>query len=1013
MNEDDKNKSKENPIKEIKISIEKIDENKNKNPETPKISREVQTKEKEIKSPKKNNDEKKLEKKNDLEKKEEKSEKEKKENDKKPKEKKEEKEEKNENEEIKCTKIIGNYILFEQIGMGTFSKVTRATHLLTEQTVAVKILQKDRIEDEVDVERIIREIEILKNIHHPNIVQMYETYSTIHNIYLMMELVKGGDLFDYICSHTFLSEKKACNFFRQIISVIEYLSSIGISHRDIKPENILLDTEQKNIKIIDFGLSNYCKKNELLKSSCGSPCYASPEMLSGDPYYGITTDIWSSGIVLYSMLVGSLPFDDQELHKLYEQIKVGKFYLPSTLSMEAIDLLKKILVVDAKKRITLDEIKCHPWFKMENNVLYKGINSNLENFPCDIKVVKFVIKNYFNEDKDVSLNELVNMVKINACNKYTATYYLAKKYILCIPDKFKELIINKKETKNNENCIKNEIKIEITNKKCNEKNDDKKNDKNKKDSDELNFNYSDIKFEDKPSIIEFPDNSDNLDENENNEKKDHVNKKGENILNNNAIKEEKKEEKKTEDKILLTDKESIKKSDKSNKINNPNKMKENKKIEIPNLNLKKHLLKNNTNNKQKTTKDKKYYDSNPKKTNNQILINNFDFKSFTERVYQNGKFNRKEILTTTTCNTNIIHKNIIRKKNSPHSNNFDLQLINSILHRDKQEINNKKNSKKTNLKIFNKEIPFSQFKHERINTEIDKAPKKIEILENKEKDFKLNHLKTSTETDILQKNHNKAKSQKKVNIVQTKNSKQRKSNSYLNKIKHVDTNSNSNNYISNDCNVNFENNKNLIINIINNYNSNKKFKTKNNNTRFSKPKNDISLANKTAVVKNLMKQNKLKKGNSILLKHLSNTGNFNKIKKQTHQRNLSSTIKNQLTNFKTDTSILKSKVAKQSPIGISIDNPNGFSNSPKITKKGSVLLNFTKENKSGFVVNNNKSGTITNNSGFTKNNNKLVNPCLCKDKNVHVKEEKIEIKNENMRNSSKSGNKSHKKNSVI
>ena len=168
MNEDDKNKSKENPIKEIKISIEKIDENKNKNPETPKISREVQTKEKEIKSPKKNNDEKKLEKKNDLEKKEEKSEKEKKENDKKPKEKKEEKEEKNENEEIKCTKIIGNYILFEQIGMGTFSKVTRATHLLTEQTVAVKILQKDRIEDEVDVERIIREIEILKNIHHPN-----------------------------------------------------------------------------------------------------------------------------------------------------------------------------------------------------------------------------------------------------------------------------------------------------------------------------------------------------------------------------------------------------------------------------------------------------------------------------------------------------------------------------------------------------------------------------------------------------------------------------------------------------------------------------------------------------------------------------------------------------------------------------------------------------------------------------------------------------------------------------
>ena len=121
------------------------------------------------------------------------------------------------------------------------------------------------------------------------------------------------------------------------------------------------------------------------------------------------------------------------------------------------------------------------------------------------------------------------------------------------------------------------------------------------------------------------------------------------------------------------------------------------------------------------------------------------------------------------------------------------------------------------------------------------------------------------------KNYNKAKSQKKVNYIVSKNSRQRKSNSYLNKIKYIDTNNSSNNYINSDCNVNFENNKNLIINIINNYNSNNKFRTKNNNNRFSRPKNDISLANKTAVTKNLMKQNKLKKGNSILLKHLSNT----------------------------------------------------------------------------------------------------------------------------------------------
>ena len=195
------------------------------------------------------------------------------------------------------TKKIGNYILFEQIGMGSFSKVTKGIHLITEQIVAVKILEKEKIEDDIDIERIIREIEILKTIMHPNIAQMYETYSTIHNIYLMMEYVEGGDLFDYITNNLYLPEQKACHIYRQIISVLEYLNKMGISHRDIKPENILLDKNHTNIKFIDFGLSNYCKNKELLHSSCGSPCYASPEMLSGQPYLGSTTDLWSSGVV--------------------------------------------------------------------------------------------------------------------------------------------------------------------------------------------------------------------------------------------------------------------------------------------------------------------------------------------------------------------------------------------------------------------------------------------------------------------------------------------------------------------------------------------------------------------------------------------------------------------------------------------------------------------------------------------------------------------------------------------
>ena len=338
-------------------------------------------------------------------------------------------------ENLEYSKKIGDYILFDQIGMGTFSKVTRAFHLITEQTVAVKILDKEKIEDEIDIERIIREIEILKNIHHPNIAQMYETYSTVHNFYLMIEYVSGGDLFDYITSHNFLSEKKSCYFFRQIISVLEYLIELGISHRDIKPENILLTESHTQIKFIDFGLSNYCNQNELLHSSCGSPCYASPEMLSGKAYRGTTTDLWSAGIVLYSMLVGALPFDDQELHKLYEQIKVGKFYIPSTLSLEAIDLLKKILEVNPKKRINIEGVKNHPWFKMEENPLYKGINISVEHFPCDTKIASYVIKNYFKEDKDITLSMFVKMIHTHECNRYTATYYLVKNNVLGIEEK--------------------------------------------------------------------------------------------------------------------------------------------------------------------------------------------------------------------------------------------------------------------------------------------------------------------------------------------------------------------------------------------------------------------------------------------------------------------------------------------------------------------------------------------------------------------------------------------------
>ena len=161
------------------------------------------------------------------------------------------------------------------------------THILTDEKVAVKILEKDKIVDVNDVERVAREIHILKILRHPVVVQLYEIIETEKELYLIMEYARGGELFDYIVSHKRVREKEAARFMHQIISGIEYLHKLGICHRDLKPENLLMD-DYNNIKIVDFGLSNTYKPGETLKTACGSPCYAAPEMVAGKRYDGLS-----------------------------------------------------------------------------------------------------------------------------------------------------------------------------------------------------------------------------------------------------------------------------------------------------------------------------------------------------------------------------------------------------------------------------------------------------------------------------------------------------------------------------------------------------------------------------------------------------------------------------------------------------------------------------------------------------------------------------------------------------
>ena len=235
---------------------------------------------------------------------------------------------------------IGNFILEQKLGEGTFGKVVLGIHIITKEKVAIKILEKNRIIDS-DKKRIETEIKILKSLHHKNIIQLYSIIQTQKKIFLIMEYASGKELFDYIIKEKKLKEEEACKFYQQIISGIEYLHKLKIVHRDLKPENLLLDSK-KNIKIVDFGLSNLYPKNELLNTACGSPYYAAPEMIRGEKYNGLLVDIWSSGIVLYAMLCGFLPFDDCNNEILYRKIIEGKFNIPHFISDSAKDILKKI-----------------------------------------------------------------------------------------------------------------------------------------------------------------------------------------------------------------------------------------------------------------------------------------------------------------------------------------------------------------------------------------------------------------------------------------------------------------------------------------------------------------------------------------------------------------------------------------------------------------------------------------------------------------------------------------------
>ncbi|NXB15832.1 BRSK2 kinase, partial [Rhagologus leucostigma] len=209
--------------------------------------------------------------------------------------------------------------------------------------------------------QVEREIAILKLIEHPHVLKLHDVYENKKYLYLVLEHVSGGELFDYLVKKGRLTPKEARKFFRQIISALDFCHSHSICHRDLKPENLLLD-EKNNIRIADFGMASLQVGDSLLETSCGSPHYACPEVIRGEKYDGRKADVWSCGVILFALLVGALPFDDDNLRQLLEKVKRGVFHMPHFIPPDCQNLLRGMIEVDASKRLTLEHIQKHIWY---------------------------------------------------------------------------------------------------------------------------------------------------------------------------------------------------------------------------------------------------------------------------------------------------------------------------------------------------------------------------------------------------------------------------------------------------------------------------------------------------------------------------------------------------------------------------------------------------------------------------------------------------------------------------
>ena len=599
------------------------------------------------------------------------------------------------------------YVISKTLGKGTFGKVKLAYNQENKnEKYACKILLKSNIKDEDDNLRCKREMDILKKMHHVNVVRTYEIISTETTFYIFMDFCAKGELFNYIVVKQRLSEKKSAFFYYQLINGIEYIHKKGVCHRDLKPENLLL-TEKNKLKIIDFGLSNYFNGN-LLETPCGSPCYASPEMVRGHKYDGFKIDIWSSGIILYAMLCGYLPFEEMENDDCNEVLfknimECNVEYPPEFIPPDAKSLLKKILVKDPRRRITIEEIKMEKFYLL-GEIIYKQTFENLGNFDLNEYI-------YCIDDKDKFYN-------FNEYLKSDSNDNVLEKEYLYFNEKMKK---NQEEEDIDYEIEKLKAKEEKRREKEKEKEKDKDKDKEKDLVErEIIKNTEPNKFI-TPVKSEENENNDLIDlKNKNSVKKNLENYEKDDMLEKikkmTAEKKNQKVRKFNEQKEQLENKENI----------NSQKMTEKKNS------YKKEKLKQNDQNKNKPLSPDMLYNipiitcSNEKKeTKDDKMLKEYSVQEELNKIqneHSNMNLNYKEMNMKNQYLKTEIYPSNLRSKTKPKKNNYKLlnkkkASNNNLIAFDNilKVLQNKNTQKTKTLK------PYSTKKNGPVKTNINKS----------------------------------------------------------------------------------------------------------------------------------------------------------------------------------------------------------------------------------------------------------------------------------------------------